>query len=214
MEEVRFCPEHGFYRGKSCKCGKVGEVVLDAEKAEKLGRLLSGILRHFPDKFGLKMDENGWVNLDSLIRALKKKFKWVDKWVLKVIVSSDPKERYEIREDKIRARYGHSIDVKLNDMPEAEEDVLFYATSEEEAQRLIEVGIKPVNRTFVHLATSAEKSLEAARVRSNNPILFEIDAKSAKKDGIKIIKANRFIALAKEIPPKYVKRSQYSSYSS
>lgn len=214
MEEVRFCSEHGFYRGKNCRCGKVGEVVLEAEKVEKLGRLISGILRHFPDKFGLKVDENGWVNLDSLVRALKKNFKWVDKWVLKIIVSSDPKERYEIRENKIRARYGHSIDVELRDMPEADEDVLFYATSEEEAQRLTEVGIKPVNRKFVHLATSAEKSLEAARVRSNNPVLFEVDAKSAKKDGIKIIKANRYIALAKEVPAKYVKRYHYSSYSS
>ncbi|MCS7121497.1 MAG: RNA 2'-phosphotransferase [Archaeoglobaceae archaeon] len=213
MEEVRFCPEHGFYRGKECKCGKLGEVVLEAEKVEKVGRFMSGILRHFPDRFGLNVDENGWVNFESLVRVLKKKFKWVDKWVVKAIVMSDFRERYEIRGDKIRARYGHSIDIKLNDMPEADEEVLFYGTSEEEAQRIVEVGIKPVNRTFIHLTTSVEKSLEAAKQHSDNPVIFEVDAKTARRDGIKIVKANKFIALAREIPPKYIKRVQYSSYS-
>ena len=206
MEDIRFCPEHGFYRGERCKCGAKGELILEQEKVEKLGRLISGILRHFPDKFGLNMDKNGWVNFESLVRAVRRRYRWANRWIIKALIYSDEKKRYELSDDKIRARYGHSVDVELSDMPEAQEDVLYYGTSEEEAQRMVEIGIKPVNQTFVHLSTTIEKSEEVARLRTDSPIILEVDAKGARRDGIRIVKANEIIALAKEIPAKYIKR--------
>ena len=205
MEEIRYCPEHGFYRGEVCKCGYRGELILDKDKVEKLGRFISGVLRHFPDKFGLEMDENGWVDFEKLVRVVSRRYKWANRWLIKAMVYSDWKKRYELKDNKIRARYGHSVDVKLTDYPIAEEDVLYYGTGEEEAQRLLEIGIKPVNQAYVHLSTTIEKSEEVARLRTDEPIILEIDAKKAREDGIRIIKANDFIALAKEIPPKYIK---------
>jgi putative RNA 2'-phosphotransferase len=212
MEEIRFCPSHGFYRGETCACGVKGEIVVSKEKVERLGKFVSGVLRHFPQKFGLEIDENGWVSFEDLARLVSRKYKWANRWVLKALIYSDEKKRYEIRGDRIRARYGHSIDVKLNDMPEAQEDTLYYGTSEEEANRMMEIGIKPVNQAYVHLSTTIEKSLEVASLRTRNPIIFEIDAKRARADGIRILKANDSIALAKEIPSKYIKKMiQYSS---
>jgi putative RNA 2'-phosphotransferase len=212
MEEIRFCPSHGFYRGETCACGVKGEIVVSKEKVERLGKFVSGVLRHFPQKFGLEIDENGWVSFEDLARLVSRKYRWANRWVLKALIYSDEKKRYEIRGDKIRARYGHSIDVKLNDMPEAQEDTLYYGTSEEEANRMMEIGIKPVNQAYVHLSTTIEKSLEVASLRTRNPIIFEIDAKRARADGIRILKANDSIALAKEIPSKYIKKMiQYSS---
>ncbi|MCS7144647.1 MAG: RNA 2'-phosphotransferase [Archaeoglobaceae archaeon] len=212
MEEIRFCPSHGFYRGETCSCGAKGEIVLSKEKVEKLGKFVSGVLRHFPQKFDLEIDENGWVNFEALVRIVSRKYRWANRWVLKAMVYSDEKKRYEIRRDKIRARYGHSIDLKLTDMPEAEEDTLYYGTSEEEANRMLEIGIKPVNQAYVHLSTTIERSLEVASLRTKKPIVFEIDAKKARTDGIRILKANDSIALAKEIPAKYIKKiHQYSS---
>ncbi|MEM0350613.1 MAG: RNA 2'-phosphotransferase [Archaeoglobaceae archaeon] len=213
MEEIRFCPEHGFYRGEFCSCGVKGEVVLEKEKVEKLGKFVSGILRHFPHKFNLKIDENGWVDFESLSRVVEKKYRWANKWLLKALIYSDSKKRYEMRDEKIRARYGHSIDVKLTDMPLSNEDVLYYGTNEEEMSRLLEIGIKPVNQSYVHLSTTFEKSVEVAILRGGRPIILEIDAKKAREDGIKIIKANDHIALAKEIPAKYIKKIQYLSSS-
>lgn len=215
MEEIRFCPEHGFYRGEKCRCSRKGELILSKERVMKLGRFVSGILRHFPDKFGLSIDKNGWVNLESLARIAKRRYKWANVWIIKALVYTDEKNRYEIRNNKIRARYGHSIDVELDDMPEATEDVLYYGTSEEEAQRMMEIGIKPVNQKFVHLSVTIEKSKEVASLRTDSPIILEIDAKKAREDGIRIIKANELIALTKEIPAKYIRKqiifNQYSS---
>lgn len=212
MEDIRFCPTHGFYRGEVCSCGLKGEIVLRKDKVEKLGKFVSGLLRHFPQKFELEIDENGWVSFEELVRVVSRKYRWANRWVLKAMVYSDEKKRYEIKGEKIRARYGHSIDIKLSDMPEAEEDTLYYGTSEEEANRMLEIGIKPVNQAYVHLSTSIERSIEVATLRTNKPIILEIDAKKAREDGIRILKANDFIALAKEIPAKYIKKvHQYSS---
>lgn len=207
MEDVRICPEHGFYRGEACEvCGYSGEVVIPKEKVERLGKFISGVLRHFPDKFGLDMDENGWVDFEKLLRVVSRRYRWANRWVVKALIYSDRKGRYELKDDKIRARYGHSVPVELNDMPEAEEDLLYYGTSEEESVRLLELGIKPVNQTFVHLSTTLEKSEEVARLRTDEPIILEVDAKRAREDGIRLIKVNEHIVLAKEIPPEYIVR--------
>jgi len=206
MEDIRFCPEHGYYRGVECEiCGFKGEVILDREKVEKLGRFVSGILRHFPQKFNLEMDENGWVDFEELSRIVSRKYRWANKWLIKAMVYSDKKGRYEISENRIRARYGHSVDVKLSDYELAENDILYYGTSEEEAHRLLEIGIKPVNQRYVHLSTTIEKGIEVAMLRTDDPIILAIDAKKARESGIKFLKANEFIVLSEEIPPDYIK---------
>jgi len=207
MEDIRVCPEHGFYRGIECDvCGFQGEVVINKERVERLGKFISGVLRHFPEKFGLEMDENGWVDFEKLLRIVSRRYRWADRWTVKALIYSDRKGRYELKDDKIRARYGHSVDVKLNDMPEADEDVLYYGTSEEESIRLLELGIKPVNQTYVHLSTTLEKSEEVARLRTDEPIILEVDARKARSGGVRFIKVNEHIVLAKEIPPEYIKR--------
>lgn len=206
MEDLRICPTHGFYRGDTCECGYKGEIILRKEKVEKLGRFISGVLRHFPDKFGLDMDKNGWVDFEKLVKIVGRKYRWANRWVVKALIYSDKKGRYELNGDKIRARYGHSVDVELSDMPEAEEDLLYYGTSEEESIRLLELGIKPVKQSYVHLSTTIEKSEEVARLRTDEPIILEIDARKAREDGIRLIKVNENIVLAKEIPPQYILR--------
>lgn len=206
MEDIRICPDHGYYRGEKCKCGYIGELILEKEKVEKLGRFISGLLRHFPQKFNLEMNKDGWVSFNVLSRIVSRKYRWANKWIIKALIYSDEKKRYELKDDKIRARYGHSVDVELSDLPESEEKTLYYGTGEEEAHRMLEIGIKPVNQTFVHLSTTIEKSEEVARLRTDEPIILEIDAEKARNDGIRIVKANDYIALVKEIPPKYIKK--------
>ena len=73
MEEIRVCPVHGFYRGETCECGYKGEKILDRDKVEKLGRFVSGLLRHFPEKFNLKMDKNGWVDFNMLVKIVNRR---------------------------------------------------------------------------------------------------------------------------------------------
>ncbi len=204
---IKKCQVHGAFRGTECKCGEAGTLLLDDEQTERLGRFISGALRHFPDDLGLAMNQHGWVDLDVLCDAMRTRYKWSNKEKLLSIIESDEKGRYEIQGRKIRARYGHSVDVDL-DYPENTLPELYYGASREEVDILLEKGIKPMKQRYVHLSTSAEKALEVAGIHSDDPILILINAAEAQNDGVRMLSATENIVLSEEIPPQYLKLMQ------
>ncbi len=200
---IRRCPEHGFFRGEVCPCGEPGQVLLDDERTEKLGRLVAGALRHFPDDLGLAIDSRGWVDLESLTKAIRTRYRWADKDLLIALVLSDPKKRYEIEEIYIRARYGHSVDVNL-DYPINTAPALYYGASEEEAGRILEVGLKSASQRYVHLSTTSEKAWFVGTFRTKIPIIIEVDAQAAQKDGITMMTVSEDIVISENIPPTHL----------
>jgi len=119
-------PKARVFPRNQCKCGNPGRFILSGFKAEKLGRIISGALRHFPVELGLKLDEHGWANIDDLERVIAAKYPWTRREYIDAMLDTDEKGRYEHDGERVRARYGHSIKVDL-DYPEAEYDVLFTA---------------------------------------------------------------------------------------
>ena len=73
----------------------------------------------------------------------------------------------------IRATYGHTIDVNLDDLPIADIDEFYYPVTEEEVDIIIEGGLHPTDRKKVHLSGSIEKALEAGKVRTERPLILE-----------------------------------------
>lgn len=201
--EIKQCPKHGYFRGAQCNCGNTGRFVLSGFKAEKLGRIISGALRHFPKELGLQLDEHGWVNINDLERAIAVKYPWVKRYHIDAMLDTDEKGRYERKGDMVRARYGHSIEINL-DYPEADYDMLFYGTSEEEADRILDIGLKPVNQRYVHLSKSIEEAVKVACIRTEHPVIISIDAEKAREDGIMIVDAGT-VCLSIQIPPVYLK---------
>ena len=122
---------------------------------------------------------------------------------LYALVESDEKGRYEIRNSKIRARYGHSVNIDL-DYKESDYPYLYYGASPEEVDVLLENGIFPVKQRYVHLSTSYEKALEVALIHTENPIILQIDAFKAQEDGISLKLATDDIVLTEKIPPEYL----------
>jgi len=200
---IKKCQNHGFFRTEACACGDAGTLILNDEQTERLGRFISGALRHFPDDLGLAMNQHGWVDLDVLVDAMKTRYKWSNKEKLFSIIESDEKGRYEIKANKIRARYGHSVDVDLdyeeNTLPE-----VYYGASREEVDILLEKGIKPVKQRYVHLSTSVDKAREVAKIHTEDPVLLAVNAQEAQNDGVAILVATENIVLADEIPPQYL----------
>lgn len=200
---IRKCETHGYFRDDVCKCGEAGTIILDDEQTERLGRFISGALRHFPDDLGLAMNQHGWVDVDVLCDAMRTRYKWASKEKLFSIIESDGKGRYEIQGRKIRARYGHSVMVDL-DYPDNELPVLYYGASREEVDILLEKGIRPIKQRYVHLSTTVEKALEVAKIHTDDPVLIAINAGEAQRDGITILNATENIVLADEIPAQYL----------
>lgn len=204
------CEEHGCYRGEVCPvCNKKGKFLMNENELNSLSRILAGALRHFPDKLGLMMDGKGWVDISSLIEAIgigRSGFNWLRVHHIEALVATDPRERYQIDGGMIRATYGHTIDVNLDDLPEAEIDVFYYPVTKEEIDIVLEGGLRPTDRKKVHLSGSIEKAVEAGRVRTDDPLVLKIDGKKAKKDGVAVYHAGKDVYITDGVDSKYISK--------
>src|SRR2546430_1617783 len=67
---LKECRSHGYFREEFCPhCGDEGKFLLNDEEVEILGRTMAGVLRHFPERYGLEMDAHGWVDLRDFLTA-------------------------------------------------------------------------------------------------------------------------------------------------
>ncbi len=209
---LKECRSHGYFREEFCPhCGDEGKFLLNDEEVETLGRTMAGVLRHFPERYGLEMDAHGWVDVRDFITAVQirnKRFKFLRAHHVIGLIETDPKGRYQFEDGKIRATYGHSLDIDLDLPTEGIPDVLYYPTKEEECHLLLEAGLRPSDRKMVHLSATYEAAMEAGRVRTQNPIILEVDVKAAREAGNVVMKAGKTVYTTKEIPGEFLKRSQ------
>jgi len=204
------CEEHGYYRGESCPvCSEKGKFLMNDRELNSLGRIIAGVLRHFPDKLGVMIDGHGWVDISEFVEAIgisRSGFHWLRNHHIEAIALTDPKGRYQIDGGMVRATYGHTIDVNLDDLPLADIDEFFYPVTEEEIDIILEGGLNPIDRKNVHLSGSIEKALEAGKVRTEEPLILKIDGAKAKKDGIKIYHAGKDVYITDRIDAKYISK--------
>ena len=207
---LKECSQHGYFRAESCPvCGQPGRFLMNDRELDHLGRILTGILRHFPDRYQLTMEPQGWVALPQIVRAIAQRhpaYHWLRVQHLVAIAETDAKGRYEVRDEKIRATYGHTLEVDLDLPTENIPERLFYPVTEEEAAIVLEVGLRPSDRKKVHLSKTAEDARAAGSVRTPEPIILEIDAERARGGGLVIKQAGKTVYLVDQVPAEFLKR--------
>ncbi|HWR27142.1 MAG TPA: RNA 2'-phosphotransferase [Candidatus Thermoplasmatota archaeon] len=183
---------------------------------DSLGRIMAGVLRHFPEKLGVTMDGHGWVDISEFVEAVggsRSGFQWLRDHHVEAIALTDPKGRYQVDGGMIRATYGHTIDIRLDDLPLAEIDDFYYPVTEEEIDIILEGGLNPIDRKHVHLSGSMEKAIEAGKVRTEIPLILHIDGKKAIEDGVKIYRAGKDVYITERIDAKYISKAEVSDVS-
>ena len=129
----------------------------------------------------------------------------MDKKIVMEIVEKGDRKRFEIREDKIRATYGHTIAVKL----ELEEDktakLLYHGTTPDAASKILRKGLKPMKRRWVHLSPTIGIAKEVGLRRTRKPVILEIDAEAARKKGVRFYKTSDRIYLCNDLSPEFIK---------
>ncbi|NPA47978.1 MAG: RNA 2'-phosphotransferase [Thermococci archaeon] len=167
----------------------------------RVSKLMAYILRHSPEEFGLKPDAEGFVPLGELVKALQTAYPGVTEGFVREIVARDPKGRYEIRDGRIRARYGHSFAVSLDHEEDRESRILYHGTPRRNLEMIRREGLRPMRRQFVHLSTSREEAIETGRRHGRDVVLLIIDADCLRRKGLKVYKAGRNVRIVKRVPP-------------
>ena len=174
-----------------------------SREQERISRFMAYILRHDPKKFNVEMDRRGFVKIKQLLEVLNTKYPDLGREKLIYIVKNSPKVRYEIKEENIRARYGHSVDVDLELEPVEPPQLLYHGTSRKNAATIRQSGLKPMNRRYVHLSVTVNDALEVGIRHDKNPVILRIRALQAYNDGIVFYRSGP-VFLTQQVAYRYI----------
>lgn len=201
------CADHGFATRSRCPvCGGAADRLLSGPERERLSKFLSGALRHFPDDVGLSLDDRGWTSFDALVEAVSERYPWLDApaAAIAAVVETDSKGRFERDDGRVRAAYGHSVDVSLESIDASVPDALYHGTAPRNRAAVLEAGIRPMGRQAVHLSATVEGAREVGRRHAPDPLVFVVDAAAMLADGRRIAKRGRGTYTTPRVPPTYL----------
>lgn len=173
----------------------------------KLGKTISYALRHHPEEFGLEIDEKGWVELDALLISLKNQWGILTVEDIYDVIARSDKKRYEVKDGKIRALYGHSIKEKIKKNPCRPPRYLYHGTARRFIVPIQKQGLFPMERQYVHLSEDKKTAVQVGKRHDCHPVVLKIDAQEAYKRGIIFYKEKEGIWLSESIPSQFIKNN-------
>lgn len=173
---------------------------------DKLSVFISLVLRHKPDAAYITLDEHGWANVEELLNGINNTGRKIDMEILEEIVATDNKQRYSFNQDKtlIRANQGHSIPVDVELEEREPPEFLYHGTAARFLDSIMNEGLKPMSRLYVHLSKDTETALKVGK-RHGDPVILEICSRDMYKDGNKFYLSENGVWLTDKVDVKYFK---------
>jgi putative RNA 2'-phosphotransferase len=173
----------------------------------RLSKTISHALRHKPEEYGLTLDAEGWVEVEDLLAALRKKrrnWRHVSQADISALMAESKKQRFELHAGRIRAFYGHSTAEKVEKQPVPPPALLYHGTTAQAAAAILREGLRSMKRQYVHLSTDEQTAHGVALRRTIQPVILQINALKAHAQGIKFYVGNQDIWLADPIPATFI----------
>lgn len=174
----------------------------DAVAASKF---LSFVLRHKPEAIGLKLDANGWADVEELIRLANENGQPLTRDVIAYVVETSDKQRFafDSSDQKIRANQGHSVNVDLELSPIEPPVVLYHGTATRFLQAIRESGLLKQARHHVHLSPDEETAVRVG-ARHGRPAILIIRAREMWSNGHLFFYSKNGVWLADHVPPGFI----------
>lgn len=170
----------------------------------QLSKTVSHALRHEPQFFNLNLDNQGWVLLSDLVFSLNSKGIKVDESEIIEMVELSEKKRHQILNGKIRANYGHSIRERIIKCPVEPPEFLYHGTIQRNLNSIMEKGLLPMERQYVHLCIDESTSKIVGGRRKGDLIILKVQAKNAFLNGVEFYKETNGIWLSNPVPSKFI----------
>ncbi len=168
-------------------------------------KYLSLVLRHRPDKIGIELEKDGWVEVELLLEGMKGKNRGLSRQDLETIVATDEKQRYSFSPDglTIRANQGHSVSLDMEFEKLDPPDELYHGTADRNRESILKSGLEKRNRHHVHLSADVKTAVTVGQ-RHGNPIVFVIDARAMAAAGYEFFRSANGVWLVSEVPPEFL----------
>ncbi len=165
---------------------------------ESLARMLTYILSHRPDEFGLVLSVEGFIPIKQLLQALAAEPGWgfVRRHYLEQVAGLLP-TTFEIEGDRIRALGPAQLRHPPGEPPPT---LLYVAIPPKAHPRVWQEGLKPPSDRELVLAATPELALKLGRRRSPDPILITIQAQAASRRRISFTGYGEGLFLAPALP--------------
>jgi putative RNA 2'-phosphotransferase len=169
----------------------------------RVSKLLSLILRHRPDEFGLKMDQYGYVPLEEIIEAIGERYGETDNERIQQLIKQSLQHRFIITDKGIKALYGHSFFVEMDGDPmDPLPEHLYMGSTVNEARNSRQTGIKSGDRFYVHLSLTKDVA-ERRSKEQETPCVVEVNALQAQQAG-HLFYARGEVVLCESLPAEFV----------
>lgn len=178
---------------------------MDTRRATTASKFLSLVLRHEPQRIGIKLDEAGWVDVDELLAASAAHGQTISDQELQAIVETSDKQRFAFSEDgtRIRANQGHSIEVQLDHPVATPPELLYHGTAERFVEPIRREGLIKGARHDVHLSTTLETARRVG-MRRGRAVILTIRARDMHRAGHVFHLTPNHVWLVDKVPPQFI----------
>lgn len=178
---------------------------MDEKQLKQKSKFLSLVLRHRPELIEIELDEQGWVNVDLLLRQLKRHGKQYDLAMLHEVVENNNKKRFAFNEKqtKIRANQGHSVKINLGYEATTPPELLFHGTATRFLESIRKTGLDKRNRHHVHLSADKDTATNVGS-RHGKVVILQIKAKAMQAAGFEFYLSDNQVWLTDKIPVEYI----------
>jgi putative RNA 2'-phosphotransferase len=74
------------------------------KRLTKISKYLSFVLRHSPESIGMKLEPEGWLNIDDLVKNANARGKSITTEQLHAVIAGSEEKRFALSEDGLRIR--------------------------------------------------------------------------------------------------------------
>ncbi|MGW4201066.1 RNA 2'-phosphotransferase [Streptomyces sp. NPDC004726] len=176
----------------------------DERRTVTVSKYLSKHLRHQPDRIGIALDENGWVEIADLIRAADAHHFPFTRAELDHVVAANDKRRFTIDGSRIRANQGHTVEVDLGLPPADPPAYLYHGTVARNLASIRTDGLRPMARHHVHLSADRETATRVG-ARRGRPVVLSVDSGAMHRAGHVFRVSANGVWLAEVVPPEFLR---------
>ena len=166
---------------------------------ESLARMLTYILGHRPDEFGLVLSEEGFIPIKHLLQALSAEPGWgfVRRYHLDQVAGLMSPPGFEIVAEQIRAIEPAQLRRSPGESPPA---LLYAAIPPKAHARVWEEGLKPPPDRDLVLAATPDLAKKLGRRRAPDPVVVTVQAQAAARRGLSFTGYGEGLYLAPALP--------------